>query len=447
LKALRAPKLEAKGLPDHLAGEGSLLRAVLEAPDRLSQVRSTVRPEDFSDLTLRTVYEAACRIVEAGGSPDHLSLLAALPSGAGPGEQGSWTSLVSRLMAYDGSGAYIGHRSRVVREQSALRELIQACSSAKQQAIDASAGDETNGAAPVFADLQDALFRISETGISARVMSLAEAIQRHFDESNVGERRIPLGFSEFDRLMRGGPASGEVLVIAARPGVGKSTMLLQIARNAAGSGKRILFFSLEMRSEQLAARFLSNLAQVDRNRINRAAVDSQEADKLRQAVEIASGLAITFVEDPSLTTGGISSRVRAEKMRGGVDLVLIDYLQLITSPGSEDRLQEVSQVSRGLKRLAIEAQVPIIVAAQLSRAAEQQEHPGLHHLRESGTIEQDADEVLLLSVPRDGPDNEVYADLAKNRDGGTGHDTLTINKRYAWIGDRTMNDDQYVWRS
>jgi replicative DNA helicase len=232
-----------------------------------------------------------------------------------------------------------------------------------------------------------------------------------------------------------------MVVVAARPSVGKTAFALNIAAHAASKlQKGVLLFSLEMSKEQLVQRLICLVGSIDAQRLRTGYLAQKEFQKVQAAVAVLDKANIYIDETPSITALELRSKARRHAARNPVDLVIIDYMQLMSSPGrSENRQVEIADISRSIKGLARELRVPVMALSQLSREAEKDDSgmPKLMHLRESGAIEQDADVVLMLSRPRPEPgrENVIQVNIAKQRNGPTGHIELVFEKNIQRFGD------------
>ncbi|NLF80199.1 MAG: AAA family ATPase, partial [Clostridia bacterium] len=261
-------------------------------------------------------------------------------------------------------------------------------------------------------------------------------------------------FSDLDRQYLSGLRAGDLVLLAARPGVGKTSMAINIAQQAASKhGKTVAVFSLEMPKEQLVQRILCSEARVDSDRVRKGMASKQDLRRLAKAVNILSGAELYINDTMKVSISDIRSQCRKLKLDHGLDLVVIDYVQLMQgTPGrrTENRQLEVADISRSLKAMAKELDVPVLALSQLSRLAEQKnEEPNLSHLRESGALEQDADVVILLHRPRKTEEDEdmeeqlkrnkhsetIEVIVAKHRNGPAGRLTMNFIKEFTLFTD------------
>jgi replicative DNA helicase len=436
-----------RGLPASLDAERTILGAILLDNHAYSEAAAIIRAEDFALTAHQRVFARMGELIDRNHVVDIVTLSEELArrkeieSVGGVAWLASLTEGLPRRLSID---EYV----RIVKDKSLLRQLIQICSMAITRAA-----DQSEDAIEVLNAAETSLLEVTEKGITRGFSSVPEIVAGSFRtiDNLYKEGREVTGlathFEEFDR-MTSGLQKSELTIIAARPSMGKTALAINIAQNAAIHGsKTVAVFSLEMSKESLLRRMLASEALVDSQKIQKGFLLREDREKLTNALERLVEAKL-FVDD----TPGISlteMRAKARRLRqqaGGLDLVVIDYLQLMSGgsmgPGAkryENRTQEVSAISRGLKALAKELEIPVIALSQLSRASEQRggdKKPMLSDLRESGSIEQDADVVAFIHresyYNRDNPDpdtdNKAEVIIAKQRNGPTGSVEL------AWIG-------------
>lgn len=431
-----------RGLPASPDAERSILGAVLLDNHLYNEAAEKITADDFALDSHRRIFNRMAGLIDAGRAVDIVTLseeLAKRKEVEAIGGVAYLFSLTEGLPRRISIEEYV----RIVKEKSQLRQLINICSTAITRAIDQ--GEE---ALEVLNAAESGLLEVTERGITRGFASIPEIVRDSFGtiDNLYKEGREVTGLAthyiDFDRMTSGLQPS-ELIIIAARPSMGKTAWAINIAQNAAvQGGKTVAVFSLEMSKESLLRRMLASQALVDSQKIQKGFLLREDQQKLTRALEQLAESKI-FIDD----TPGISlteMRAKARRLRqvnGGLDLVVIDYLQLMSAsvagPGAkryENRTQEVSAISRGLKSLAKELNVPVIALSQLSRASEQRggdKKPMLSDLRESGSIEQDADVVAFIHreayYNRDengqpDPDTENKAEIiiAKQRNGPTG---------------------------
>lgn len=434
-----------QGLPANVDAEKTILGAILLDNTAHAEVAEKIQPDDFSLDSHRRIFMRMSELLDTQHAVDIVTLSNELTRNKeieSIGGVAYLASLTEGLPRHPVIDEYI----RIVKDKSLLRKLMLICSTAI-----ARAADQGESALGVLDETQGKLIEVSEKGITSGLESLEQIVQDSFgsiDNLYKQSREITglgTGFTEFDR-MTSGLQKGELIIIAARPSMGKTAWAINIAQNAAINGQaKVAVFSLEMSKESLLRRMLASQAWVDQQMLQKGFLGHEDHDKLQNALNqlVESHL---FIDD----TAGISlseMRAKARRMQQtekGLDLIVVDYLQLMTAsvPSSgkrnyENRTQEVSAVSRGLKAMAKELNVPVVALSQLSRAGVQRKddhRPMLSDLRESGSIEQDADVVAFIhrEAYYNHDENMSEADkakseiiIAKQRNGPTG--TINLN--------------------
>jgi replicative DNA helicase len=431
-----------RGLPASIDAERSILGAILLENHSYNEAAEKLKADDFALDSHRRIFSRMAELIDAGRAVDIVTLseeLAKRKEVEAIGGVAYLASLTEGLPRRLSIEEYV----RIVKDKSLLRQLINICSTAITRAADQ--GEE---ALEVLNAAESGLLEVTERGITRGFASIPEIVRDSFGtiDNLYKEGREVTGlathFTDFDKMTSGLQAS-ELIIIAARPSMGKTAWAINIAQNAAvRGGKVVAVFSLEMSKESLLRRMLASQAQVDSQKIQKGFLLREDQEKLTRALEQLAESRMFIDDTPgiSLTEMRAKSR-RLRQMSGGLDLIVVDYLQLMTGgtsgPGGkkyENRTQEVSAISRGLKALAKELQVPVIALSQLSRASEQRggdKKPMLSDLRESGSIEQDADVVAFIHresyYNRDengqpDPETEGKAEIiiAKQRNGPTG---------------------------
>ncbi len=404
-----------------------------------------VRPEYFYRPAHQIIYETLVALNQQGTPPDEI-LVANKLKDAGQLDAIGGHSYLYELTNRIQTTVHAKHWLQIVREKFFLRQLIRT----SQWTVEQANGVGQGSVAELLNQVESAFFQIQQDTISdsaepiAKSVDLATALVTKMLARRGEVSGVPSGFTDLDRLTFGFHPS-EMIVAAARPSMGKTSIALNIAESASMPSPRetrppipTLVFSLEMAAEQLAMRLLCSHARVDMQRLKDGFCDRQ-----RELIESAKLLkAAPLWIDASANLNVLEMRAKARRLhsRHKLGLVIIDYLQLVTSAGNyNSREQEVAEVSRGIKAMAKELNLPVIVLCQLNRESEKEKRaPRLSDLRESGSIEQDADVVLLLSKPRDARDEQEAPDqlavkreliIAKNRNGPVGEVALTFNKR------------------
>ena len=431
-----------RGLPASIDAERSILGAILLDNHSYNEAAEKLHADDFALDSHRRIYSRMAELIDASRAVDIVTLseeLAKRKEVEAVGGVAYLASLTEGLPRRISIEEYV----RIVKDKSLLRQLINICSTAITRAADQ--GEE---AFEILNAAESGLLEVTERGITRGFASIPEIVRDSFGtiDNLYKEGREVTGlathFTDFDKMTRGLQAS-ELIIIAARPSMGKTAWAINIAQNAAvHGGKVVAVFSLEMSKESLLRRMLASQALVDSQKIQKGFLLREDQQKLTLALEQLAESRLFIDDTPGISLTEMRAKARRlRQMSGSLDLVVVDYLQLMTAstsgPGGkryENRTQEVSAISRGLKALAKELQVPVIALSQLSRASEQRggdKKPMLSDLRESGSIEQDADVVAFIHresyYNRDengqpDPDTEGKAEIiiAKQRNGPTG---------------------------
>jgi len=419
-----------KGLPQNLEAERSVLGAVLLDSTSLSSVVPILSEEDFFPDTHRRIYRGMLELFQRSAEIDLLTLKEELDRTGAVAKAGGTSYLTSLIDAVP-DVANVEHYARIVKEKSTLRRLIRAGQKIVRDGVsqEKSAEELLGSATGEIFDIAEDAVRGDFTLIEEIVKHNLEIIEHARDNQGILSG-LPTGFRELDR-MTSGLQSTDLIVLAARPSVGKTSLALNIAQQIAfREGRSVGFFSLEMSKEQLGFRVLCSEAEVDAKKV-RDGYASKEA--MVRLVTAQTKIARTkfFIDDSAaLTVPEMRAKGQRLKREHWLDLLVVDYIQLMAGHGRFDnRTQEVSQISRGLKLLAKELRVPILALSQLSRQPEQrkgdQRKPQLADLRDSGSIEQDADLVIFLyreELYDRNTERRGIADvlIAKQRNGPTG---------------------------
>ena len=432
----------ASSLPANVEAERSILGAILLDNLAYNQAAEHLRPDDFSLDSHRRIYSRMVDLAESSRPIDMITLIEELERRKELEAIGD-VGYVSGLVDGVPDRPSIEHYIRIVRDKALLRGLIHAANAAI-----AKAADQSDPAEDILNEAEATIFQLSEKRIGRGFIGVQEIIKELGGIDALlqrGQRITGLEtyYSELDEKTSGLQPS-DLVILAARPSMGKTSFAMNIAENAAIHGSKVVgVFSLEMSKEALLQRMLCSVARVDAHKFRTGSLWQDDTRKIQQAIEQLAHAPI-FVDD----TPGISiSEMRAKARRlvqsqGKLDLLIVDYLQLMSGGGGrryENRTQEVSAISRGLKGLAKELRVPVIALSQLSRAPETRgsgdHRPQLSDLRESGSIEQDADLVMFIfreEVYKPGdPELEGRAEIiiAKQRNGPIGRINLAFIKR------------------
>ena len=437
------------GLPANLDAEKTILGAILLDNAAHAEAAEHIKPDDFSLDSHRRIFLRMSELIDTGRTVDIVTLsheLSRYKEVEAVGGVAYLASLTEGLPRRPVIEDYI----RIVKDKSLLRRLMGICSAAI-----AKAADQSQDAIGVLDETESQLLEVSQSGLSLGLQPIDIIVRDSFGSiDNLYNHRgditgLETGFTDFDR-MTSGLQKGELIIIAARPSMGKTALAINIAQNAAVRRKAIVaIFSLEMSKESLLRRMLASQASVDQQKIQKGFFGRAEQEQLQEALSLLVESHI-FIDDSAASTIA-EMRAKARRLKqnnGGLDLIMIDYLQLMsaTMPGAskrgfENRVQEVSAISRGLKAMAKELQVPVIALSQLSRSNEKRDdkRPMLSDLRESGSIEQDADVVAFIHREsyynrKEDLSAEEKAEaeiiIAKQRNGPTGIVKMHWNSAY-----------------
>ena len=431
-------------MPNSVEAEQSVLCCILRDEVYQAEIIAALKPEDFYQNNHSVIFTAMREInseTHRSGNEDRsntVNIASVIDNLRRSGKlaQVGDIDYITRLNDFLPSTANYDEYLSIVIRASKMRQLIRICSEVIQKARSAASAED----AITFAESE--IFKLSQGGSSGGLVSLADETSKTLWEINErflnpGKfRGIQTGIRRLDRITNG-LHGGELIVLAARPGVGKSALSMNIVEHVAKQGKTVAVFSLEMSKQQIIERLLSSMSTVPLEFIKSGQLPGGASDltKLRVAQEtICSSMRLYGNDYSSITPPEIASQCRRLKSQQGLDLIVIDYLQLMSNGGkrSDGRQQEVADISRALKQLAMELNVPIIALSQLKRDAETRNlkgkdgssgggEPVLSDIRESGAIEQDADIVMFIHKESDGGNTKYTLILAKHRNGETGN--------------------------
>lgn len=432
--------------------EEAVLGAMMLEKNAYTSVLEILKPEAFYDPRHETIYNVCKDLFERGEPIDILTVTNELRK-LGELETVGGAYYITQLTNRVSSAANVEYHARIISEKHIQRELIRISGEISREAFEDGA-DALN----LLDGAQQKIFEVSEGTISRDVEKIddvlkkalknLESIKDH-DNTLTG---VPSGFVELDRETSGWQNS-DLVIIAARPGMGKTAFALTVARNAAVEfGKSIAVFSLEMSSEQLVGRLISGETEIISQKMRNGDLSPQEWERLNTKITKLADAKIFIDDTPGISVFELKAKCRRLKAQQGIDMIVIDYLQLMRGEESNksggNREQEIGYISRSLKGLAKELQVPVIALAQLSRAVEVRggtKKPMLSDLRESGSIEQDADMVMFLYRPEyyqitefeDGMPTQGLAEimLAKHRHGAVGEFRVRFQGQFAKFAD------------
>jgi replicative DNA helicase len=439
--------------PDQLAphsveAEEAVLGSVLINPDALFEVASFLQPDDFFIVRNGWVWEAILRLQERNEQIDYVTVVEELRQQERLEEIGG-AAYVTYLINHTPSSIYTETYGRIVERAAIRRRMLSAASDIARLAHeeDADINEITDQA-------EAALFAVTERQLRKELIPIRTAIADYFDRieflySHQAESLgVPTGFNDLDQLL-GGLQKSDLVIVAGRPGMGKTSWLLSAALNAARAGARVAIFSMEMSTEQIVQRLVSSETGIGTHSLRLGKLDDREWALFVEATGNLGKLRIYLDDTPALSPLQLRAKCRRLFSEHGLDLIMVDYLQLmIAGTGrSENRVQEISFITRNMKQIAREMNVPVLAAAQLSRAVEQRQdkRPQLSDLRESGSIEQDADVVMFIyrdEVYNENTERPNQADviIAKHRNGPTGTVTLYFRKELTQFANLRKTD-------
>ncbi len=421
----------AKIPPQNTEAEASLLGAVLIDTDAIVKIADTVSKEDFYEDRHKRIYEAVLQLYEKHSPIDVLTLSDQLRS-TGFLDMVGGASYLTELTNFVPTAAHVEQYAEIVSQKSLRRRLIKS-----SQDIVGLGYDEAKNLQELIEEAETSLFEVSKRHIKQDVTSLETILSESFDRldelhKDKGKiRGVPTGFKDLDNILAGLQRS-DLFILAARPSMGKTALALNIAHNVAvKSGLPVLMFSLEMSKEQLVDRMLAMESGVDAWALRTGNLTDSDFEKIGQAMGTLSEAQIYIDDSPGITVSDLRTKSRREAHQRELGLIIVDYLQLMSGGsrygGESNRVQEISEISRGLKGIARELNVPLLALSQLSRSVENRspQIPQLSDLRESGSIEQDADVVAFIYReeyynPESDRKNVTDIFIKKHRNGPTG---------------------------
>ena len=458
--AERTPPRGGSTLPPHdIEAEEAVIASLLVDPDAVLEVlTSTLRPDDFFREQNRWIYETCLALFDRGESIDQISVAHDL-SRRGKLEDTGGPAYLSRLVTNLPTSVAAKHYAGIVQADAIYRRLISATRAIERRAHES--GASTDEVTAVLSEAEALIAQVRQTGTVRDWVHIRELLAGYMENNGTAataadSRAVTTGYSDLDTMLAPGLKRGDLIIVAARPSLGKTSLVLNYARNAAlKHSATVAFFSIEMAAEQLVQRLISMESGVDSVRLALGHLGEREERKVMQGLGTLSDLRIYFDDSASLTISDMRAKTKRLQLDAGLDLVVVDYLQLMNSGmRNENRVQEVSYISRGLKQLARDLDVPVIACSQLSRAAETRANniPMLSDLRESGSIEQDADVVMFIYredkyVTREQWEKEHAGDsreypagvaqviVAKHRNGPTGPISLRFRASIARFED------------
>ncbi|MBR5718128.1 MAG: replicative DNA helicase [Clostridia bacterium] len=427
---------ESLNLPYSEEAEKAVLGSILLAPQTSEKALEELSSADFYNLRNREMFAAMRYIWDRGGSIDIVTVMDALEK-LGKLESSGGLEYITELSVFTPTAQNLEHYLAIVKEESTRRRLIAVCTEIAQEARVG-----TKETSKLLDDAERRIYEIAVRASDDKIEPIAPIYGRVY--RRIGELMrmdgqttgLPSGFIDLDNLTSGMHRS-DLIIIAGRPASGKSTLALNIAAHAAlHEGATVAFFNLEMSKEQLVSRVMATETGVPLQNIRTGSVSSEELLSIAKGFNDIGDAAFLLDDTPGISVAELRSRCRRIKARQGLDLVIVDYLQLMQASGkAESRVQAVSEMTRNLKILARELDIPLIVLSQLSREPDKRsDHtPMMSDLRESGSIEQDADIIMMLYRPAAYVDtteykeqnNIAYLNVVKHRNGETRSINLT----------------------
>ncbi len=443
-----APNFIGANIPPHSReAEIAVLGAMMLSREAISRAQSLLEPNSFYDPRHKIIYEALINLNEKGLNGDLISLKEHLKSRGVLDEVGG-IQYLTEISSLTPTAALIDNHTRIVQEKYLKRRLIEVAGNilknAYSEATDAL--EEIDSAEAQIFSIAEKLLHKNYSSMKTLAHQAYEMIVRLSQRSKDGLSGLPTGFIELDQML-GGLQNSDLIIIAARPSMGKTAFALSMVRNiVVGEKLPVAFFSLEMTAIQLVLRLISAEAQINQQKLRTGRISSEENTKIISALGKLADAPLFIDDTAGLPIMELRAKARRLKYEHNIKLLVVDYLQLIHPPKAESREREISIISQSLKNLAKELDIPIIALAQLNRLVENRadKRPMLSDLRESGSIEQDADVVMFINRPEvykimkyeDGTPTENTAEIiiGKQRNGPTGIKRLAFVKDFAQFG-------------
>lgn len=430
--------------PQNIEAEQAVLGAMLIKKEAIVEVQEILQPDDFYREAHRIVYEAMLELSGNDEAVDLVTLTEQLRKNEQLEKIGG-LPFITQLANAVPTAANVGYHAKIVKEKAELRNLINAATK-----IASAAYEDTDSVENIMDEAEKSILAVANRQSGGAFESMKSIVMRTFERINVlyeskgGLTGISSGFKDLDKLTSGLQKS-DLILVAARPSMGKTAFTLNIAAYCGLHDCKVAFFSLEMSKEQLMQRMLCSEGGIDATRLRTGQLDEGEWNRLVETADRLSRAPIFIDDTAGITVMELRSKARRLKAEHGLDLIIIDYLQLMqgrASKNSDNRQQEISEISRSLKALARELDVPVIALSQLSRSVEsrQVKKPMLSDLRESGSLEQDADIVMFLYredyYDKDTENKNITEIIiAKHRNGPVDSIQLFFQKEYTKFRD------------
>lgn len=434
-------------VPNSRESEEAVIGAVLINPESYYDVAQFLSSDDFYIHRHKWIWEAFVRLHDKKEEIDFITVTEKLDQMGHLSEIGG-AAYITQLINNVPSSLHAEAYGRRIEETAIRRRMIKAANKIAQLAYKENLSLET-----VMDGSEKAVFNVSEKRLTRDLEPIQHVLGAYYNRIETLSKRdedlvgVPTDFKDLDTLL-GGLQASDLLIIAGRPGMGKTGFMLTAARNAAVKHKQhIAIFSMEMSNEQIVQRIISQETGISTQKLRRGELTPRQWELFAQAVEVLNDTHIFLDDTPAITPLQLRTKCRRLHLEYGIDLIIVDYLQLMTTDmRNNNRVQEVSEISRNLKILARELDVPVLAAAQLSRAVEQRsdKRPVLSDLRESGSLEQDADIVMFIYRPEQYEEDTIQENLAeiiisKHRNGPTGSVQLFFRKELAKFENATTD--------
>jgi replicative DNA helicase len=437
-------------LPPHsIEGEMCLLASMMLDKEMVGQVVQIVDREAFYQADHQIIYDVLVKLYEQNRATDPVIVREELGKRQLLEEVGG-TAYLAQIINTVPSAAHGAHYASIVREKSMLRQLIAASNDILRDAY-----GPHDQADVVLDKAEKRNFEIAQKKVGNAMVPMEDVLHEVFEMiENRGQRGLETGFLELDDMMNG-LQNGEMIIVAARPSMGKTAFAMNIIEHVAADQRMpCAVFSLEMSKQQLAQRMLCSRGEIDAHKLRKGLLQSHEYAHLANVVGELAKAPIWVDDSPGLTPLDLRAKARRLKLQHDIKCVMIDYMQLMDNPGPENRQQQISEISRGIKAVARELSVPVLALSQLNRASEGRDghRPRMSDLRESGSIEQDADVIALLhredyyrmSEPDFQPDNIAEVIIAKQRNGPTGTVKLTFLNKTTRFANLSVQNDPFA---
>lgn len=432
-----------KMMPQSIEAEQAVLSAMFYDKDALMEVIPLLKSTDFYRQDHRVLYETLIQLNEKQIPVDLITVSEKLQKDGNLEKAGGLT-YIAQVANSLGSAGNIAHYAKIIKEKATLRELIQITGNISNRSY-----EDSEDAEQLLDDAERMVLEIAQKRTRTGLTPISQIVDAALDRLEMLSKQkdaltgLTSGFIDLDRVTNGWQNS-DFIILAARPAMGKTAFALNIAQNAAIATKRpVAIFSLEMSKEQLVNRMISSASEIDQQALRTGKLYGDDWTRLVNSIAPLSQAPIYIDDTPAISIREIRAKCRRLRAEQGLSMVYIDYLQLMSgSSRTENRQQEVSQISRSLKALARELDIPIMALSQLSRSVEQgtEKKPSLSHLRESGSLEQDADIVMFIyrdeyyhQEESEHP-GEAEIIIAKHRNGATGSVHLSFRKEFTKFG-------------